>query len=389
MRRGPAVGPRRGAGPGRPARAAPAREVLDVAALIGTRIEPRLVAAVDGRLGGGHGRAARRPALLAEDGTWLRFRHEIARLAVEQALPGAPAGRHPRPDPGALRSARLRRRRPPGVSRRGGGRRPGRAALRARRRAAGRGPGLASRGGRAVRAGAAVRGRRSDAAARRAVRRARRRGVADRPLARKPPTPASGRSGCGGRRVTGCARATRMRRLSRTMWRLCRGEEAAAAAETALAILRAAGAERGAGLGLRQRRQPADAGRRARHGARAGPQALRRPPSRPGVPEVLSDALNTEGCCARGLGRGDWAGPLNQALRIAVSASLDEQAGRAFANLHAIYCAERRFAEADRCFAEGVAYCDEHDISTYRGLPARASGPAPWRRPATGTRRSR
>ena len=27
-----------------------------------------------------------RPGLLAEDGGWLRFRHEIARLAVEQAV---------------------------------------------------------------------------------------------------------------------------------------------------------------------------------------------------------------------------------------------------------------------------------------------------------------
>ncbi len=64
----------------------PARDLLDVAALTGTRIEQRLIGtlwaspagAVDAVLASG---------LLREDGGWLRFRHEIARLAVEQALP--------------------------------------------------------------------------------------------------------------------------------------------------------------------------------------------------------------------------------------------------------------------------------------------------------------
>ena len=64
----------------------PARDLLDVAALTGTRIEQRLIGtlwaspagAVDAVLASG---------LLREDGGWLKFRHEIARLAVEQALP--------------------------------------------------------------------------------------------------------------------------------------------------------------------------------------------------------------------------------------------------------------------------------------------------------------
>jgi AAA ATPase domain len=59
-----------------------ARRVLEVAALIGARVEPRLLDAappdVDQLLTCG---------LLAADGGGLRFRHEIARLAVEQAIP--------------------------------------------------------------------------------------------------------------------------------------------------------------------------------------------------------------------------------------------------------------------------------------------------------------
>src|SRR5262249_40131015 len=62
------------------------REVLDIAALSGTRVEGRLleratgcpVSAVDELAASG---------LLAGDGVGLRFRHEIARLAVAQAVP--------------------------------------------------------------------------------------------------------------------------------------------------------------------------------------------------------------------------------------------------------------------------------------------------------------
>jgi AAA ATPase domain len=61
------------------------REVLEVAALIGPRVEWRLLEAASGRL----------PAvvddllasgLLLDEGRWLRFRHELARLAMEQSI---------------------------------------------------------------------------------------------------------------------------------------------------------------------------------------------------------------------------------------------------------------------------------------------------------------
>jgi DNA-binding CsgD family transcriptional regulator len=56
---------------------------------------------------------------------------------------------------------------------------------------------------------------------------------------------------------------------------------------------------------------------------------------------------------------------MHRALEIAVSGGLQAEAGRAYGNLHGIYCHQRRFDEAERCFAEGVAYCDEHDIGAY------------------------
>ena len=83
-----------------------------------------------------------------------------------------------------------------------------------------------------------------------------------------------------------------------------------------------------------------------------------------GDAEVLSSAFNTEGCARASLGQ-DWASQLQRALDIAVSARLPEQAGRAFTNTPVLYADQRQFAEAERYFTRGVAYCDEHDITTY------------------------
>jgi hypothetical protein len=92
-----------------------------------------------------------------------------------------------------------------------------------------------------------------------------------------------------------------MRRLSRTMWRLCRGQEAHAAVESALATLEPLGpgpelAWAIANLATQQmldgENGPAiELARRAQSMAAAL-----------GVAEVLSDALNTEGCALAAMG---------------------------------------------------------------------------------------
>jgi tetratricopeptide (TPR) repeat protein len=79
--------------------------------------------------------------------------------------------------------------------------------------------------------------------------------------------------------------------------------------------------------------------------------------------DVLSDALNTQGCSIAHTG-GDWTGYLRRALDLALSAGLDGQTARAFANLHSRYADHRQFAEAEPYFTDGVAYCDEHDLGS-------------------------
>ena len=142
-----------------------------------------------------------------------------------------------------------------------------------------------------------------------------------------------------------------MCRLSRTMWRLCRGREALAAAESALATLEPLGpspelAWAVANLAA-QRMMDGESG--AATGLARGVQAIA---EMLGVPEVVSDALNTEGCALAAADQ-DGTGRLHEALQIAMAEGLEEQAGRAYANLHALCCGQHRFAEANRWFTDG------------------------------------
>ncbi len=83
-----------------------------------------------------------------------------------------------------------------------------------------------------------------------------------------------------------------------------------------------------------------------------------------GLTKVLSDALNTEACAARVIG-GKWAGTLHQALDIALAGRHEAEVARAYVNLHGSHIAERDWAAAERYFTRGLAYCDDHDITTY------------------------
>ena len=147
------------------------------------------------------------------------------------------------------------------------------------------------------------------------------------------------------------------------MANLCRGADALAMTEAAVAILEPLGpsvelAWAYANLASHRMLQ---AQSEAAIGLATRAQAIAEPL---GALEVLSDALNTQGCAASSLGQ-DGATALRRALDIAVSGRLLAQAGRAFTNICNVYVGRRQFADAERYFTEGVAYCDEHDITTY------------------------
>jgi DNA-binding CsgD family transcriptional regulator/tetratricopeptide (TPR) repeat protein len=140
-----------------------------------------------------------------------------------------------------------------------------------------------------------------------------------------------------------------MREVSKAMWRLCRGPEWLQATEAALALAEPLGpspelarAYEGAGL-VREAREMAE---------------------QFGLSDVVSDALDTEAWQIRGMG-GDWTLPMRVALEVALSGGHEEQAGRAFASAYMLYCDELRFEEAERSYGDALAYCEEHDIGTF------------------------
>ena len=168
-----------------------------------------------------------------------------------------------------------------------------------------------------------------------------------------------------------------VRRLSCILWHLCRGQEAEATAVTAVAVLEPLGpgvelAQAYANLAaqrmLKGRNEAAiEMARRAQATvgqAGVGQAGVGQAAGQAGAPAVLSDALNTEAASAAILGR-EWAALLDRALRIALAEGLHGEAGRAYSNFYATYCAQRRFAEGEPYYADGVVYCDEHDIATY------------------------
>lgn len=154
-----------------------------------------------------------------------------------------------------------------------------------------------------------------------------------------------------------------LRLLSRALWRLCRGEENIRAAEEAVRILEAlppgrelaaAYAYLGAFYGGEGR---IDEGLELLAKARVLGELLHEP-------GLVSYALNMHGIIQ--VERGcDGRESLEQALGIALDEDLQEAAGHAYTNLQEAATRLNMFAEAERYYAEGMAYCEERELGVY------------------------
>jgi DNA-binding CsgD family transcriptional regulator/tetratricopeptide (TPR) repeat protein len=337
------------------------RAVLDAAALIGTRVDLALLepvadcppSAIDELLVSG---------LFAGDGLTLQFRHEIARLAVEGAVPA-----HRR---AAIHARILASLQALGCD--------DDARMAYYAEAAGDGPAALRHASAAARRAAALASHREAAA------------QFDRALrftdGADPATAASLLDGfayeaslldrwqeaadareralalwrgVGDRRREGDT----LRWLACSLCSLSRGGEAIAVTRAAIALLEPLGptaelawAYASLATMWMVRGANADAIELARRAqAVAGPL---------GLAEVLSNALNSEACAVRRAG-GEWGGPLRRALATALAGQHEAGVARAYVNLHASYVADRDWAAAERYFTDGAAYCDDHDITTY------------------------
>jgi DNA-binding CsgD family transcriptional regulator/tetratricopeptide (TPR) repeat protein len=334
------------------------RDLLDVAALIGTRVELALLQ-----------RVAPCPSLVLDDllasglvvgeSGWLRFRHEIARLAVAQAVSTHRGS--------VIHSQILEALRFSGCE--------DAARLAFHAEGADDGPAVLRHAGSAAHEAADM-GAHREAAAQfeRALRFA---DQADPELAaglyddlayqdtlldRPQDAAEAGERAVALWRQLGDRRreGETTRRLSLTMHRLCRGEESSAAAASAVSILEPLGPTlelaRAYGTSAALAVEADSSILLAKRSEVIAEQL--------GAVDVLIDALNTQACSTASLG-GEWAGQLNQALDMALTEGLEAQAARAYCNLYSLYSYRPLSAEGEQCFVDGIAYCDDRDLTGY------------------------
>ena len=337
------------------------REVLDVAALTGRQVEARLLQSVTGCPSSALDELLE-SGLLVGHGAWLGFRHEIARLAVAQAVAGHRSQAVHELVLAALRSfgsdddARL------AFHAEAAG--DAAAVLRYAPAAARRAARLASHREAAAQYERALR---FAAGADPATLAGLHEGLADEVvmLDRWDDAETEGERALALWREVGdrLREGDALRRLSRIRWNLCRGGEAVAAAKAAVSVLEPLGPSvelaRAYATYANQRMLYADYDVAIDLALRAQALAVQF-----GATAVRSDALNTQAASrsAQGL---DWVGQMRQALDIALAGGHHIEAGRAYANLVAIHSGKREFAEAKRYLEPGIAFCVEHDVTTY------------------------
>ena len=334
------------------------RSVLDHAALIGTHITPDLLAKVssasaeslDALIGNG---------ILVPDGEGLRFRHEIARQAVQAEVPAHRAVELHRAILDALRA--------------GGSTDDARLAFHAD--AAGDSACVLAHAPSAGRTAAALASHREAAAQfERAVRHGTAADLVTRAtlyeelaeelslVERWDDAAGAYQSAiefwreAGDRLREGAAEL----RLSVAMWRLCRGTDDIAARRRAKQLLEPLGpTEALAGLYVMgaDALDPAAVSDYTLRGAAMAAEF--------GRPVLQVRALNSVAYLAASRPGGDYETPLREALGIALEHNLQQQAGQSYANLTEYLGNDFAFSAAEPVFVAALAYCDEHDVSTY------------------------
>ncbi len=337
------------------------RRAVEAAAVMGIRVDPRLLMSV---VGCSHSTldACLATGILVPDGAGLRFRHELVRIAVEAAIPP-----HRKTELHAGLLAALE----------GAG--DADAALLAHHAdGAGDGEAVLRHAPEAARRSSALGAHRESAAQYgRALRYASDLEPADRAplhealaaeyalLDRWDETEAALQAALAIRRDLGdlVKVGANLRLLSTTLWRLCRGEESVEAAVDAVRVLQTqpAGPDMAwayATLGATR----LNAGQRAE--ALGLIDRARELGDRLGQKDVHSYALNATGLAMVEAGE-DGLPLLERALAIALDADMQEHAGRAYSSLQEGAISLHRFADADRYYADGLAYCDDRELGVF------------------------
>jgi DNA-binding CsgD family transcriptional regulator len=155
-----------------------------------------------------------------------------------------------------------------------------------------------------------------------------------------------------------------LRILSTTLWRLCRGQEASQAVHEAVAVLEALPPSKelawaygslavdDMALGHTNATTLAYLGKARDIGERLG------------YPDLVSFVLNATGLYLVDAGQGGLP-ELEEGLRLALEAEQPEAAGRAYSSLMEAATKLHRFPDAERYYAEGLAYCEGSELGVF------------------------
>ena len=82
--------------------------------------------------------------------------------------------------------------------------------------------------------------------------------------------------------------------------------------------------------------------------------------------EILAHAMNTVGTAQFMAGTDGGRARLERSLRLALDAGLEEHVARAYTNLTSLPVDVRDYEIADKYLEEGIAYCRDHDLDSWR-----------------------
>ena len=152
-------------------------------------------------------------------------------------------------------------------------------------------------------------------------------------------------------------------RLSGNLWWLCRGADSTQVVNALLKLAKPLGASPQLAKAYN-----ALASRRASRGRYEESAALLRQSREMSEQlglggDVIGDSLAIDAQVVHAMGN-DWTLPMRAALEAALSGGYEYLVGGVFATMYWIYCGDLRCEEGEQIYDQAMAYCDVHDIGT-------------------------
>jgi DNA-binding CsgD family transcriptional regulator/tetratricopeptide (TPR) repeat protein len=152
-------------------------------------------------------------------------------------------------------------------------------------------------------------------------------------------------------------------RLCGNLWWLCRGADCSEASSALFKLAEPLGPSQQLAKAYNSQ-----ASRRASTGRYEESLALalqaREMAQQLGLGAVISESFSIEAQVVHAMGH-DWTLPMRAALETALSGGHEYQAGAMFAVVYWMYCGDLRYEEGEQIYNQAMAYCDVHDIGTF------------------------